>query len=141
MPIILPGTKENIKVFELSCDSVSEERQIADCKESKKQTLKVPIKPKNGDYIVCTYKDEKWVGFVLYDKNFEDYNIKFLQPSGYSNYYYCPQINDMRHISNNNFHGVNKGLSSLIVGRNCCDPFKRHMKNITTGLNFLTKEQ
>src|SRR5215469_4308216 len=94
----IPIDNETIKVFELSCDSEGMEIKIV--KPQYVRSKKFQMNPQIGNYVVCSYNSDKWVGFILsYDEEFEDFEIKFLQPRAINKFYYFPEIVDKCNIS------------------------------------------
>jgi len=72
------------------------------------------VKPKVGDYIVCTYNKKKWIGLTTnYDEQFDDYEIDLLYQS--TKYFYFPQIRDKYRISKENIHFI-LSIPSLKAG-------------------------
>ena len=101
----IPIDNETIKVFELSCDSEGMEIKIV--KPQYVRSKKFQMNPQIGNYVVCSYNSDKWVGFILsYDEEFEDFEIKFLHPRGINKFYYFPEIVDKCNISSENINGI-----------------------------------
>lgn len=103
----VPVNETKIKVFELSYDPIGEERNIIINKCHAEDETVIKVKPKIGDYVVCSYNDKKWVGFILsYNEEFNDYEVDFLYPSGISEYYHYPEIRDKCHVINEKCLGI-----------------------------------
>jgi hypothetical protein len=89
----VPLSYGQIKVFETSDAEEGEDRQIIIQRYTRPRFC--PPKPECGTYVICTYNNQKWVGFVnSIDEEFQDYKIQFLHPQGISKYYYYPEVED-----------------------------------------------
>lgn len=94
---IIPYANGKVKIFDISGSENFEERQII--KKSSLQEEQELLHPTLGSYIVCTYNEKKWIGFVeSFEEEFNDYKINFLHPSDFRHYYYYPENKDSCYV-------------------------------------------
>ena len=90
---IIPARNGRVKIYEKSNVDEGEKRTAL-------QNLKVDVVQdllylKFGDYVVCKYDDKVSVAFISsYDEEFDDFKVKFLDPSGHNKYYCYLEVED-----------------------------------------------
>ena len=107
----VPQNQSQLKVFETSSDITGYIKSITK-ESSSTRNLEVKI----GNYVVCIYDDEIWIGSVNeYEEEFNDFLISFLYPQGFSKQYKFPAFPDRCYVPQENILGVLK-TPNLIGG-------------------------
>ena len=109
-----------MRVYELSGDPVENGTDKIIIKSNFKETGYENFYFKIGTYVICSYNNSKYIGMII-SKNdeFDDFEIDFLKPQGYSKYYYFPDIKDKCHISKEqilkilNYPNLNAGTTRI----------------------------
>lgn len=110
----IPSGSGKIIVYETSDSDEGDERQVLKSSISN-ETINFP-NPKCGDYVICHYNDQDWIGFIQsFDAEFDDFRIQFLHPSGKSKYYFYPAVEDACNIAADNIIKV-LSIPSLNAG-------------------------
>ena len=103
--------QSQLKVFETSSDITGYIKCITK-ESSSTRNIEVNI----GNYVVCVYDDEIWIGLVNeYEEEFDDFLISFLYPQGFSKQYKFPAFPDRCYVPKEKILGVLK-TPNLIGG-------------------------
>ena len=102
----VPNDRNNIRTYEISIDRNYESKILKKSITENKFTLN-EIQIKEGDYIVCLYGEQKWIGFCTeHNVEYDNYKVDFFNPPGLNTYFYFPQNRDSCYISKDKILGV-----------------------------------